>query len=270
MKPHTLLAISLAAGLIAGAQRCVHGQSPNGPVEIVLIGTVHEPTANFREEILRSILARVKPDLILLELDPIFFDKTLTLPAKYEGITLETRAATTYAKTASVKLRPYDIEGRNKFYQEHDYFAQEQKLNQEVSRLYSAGQLSAEAKLLVEALRATAAIRDACGAERVEVFNSNACDVAIEQKQYYAFKGLGKIIALTPALADMSAFWTSADEFWTRRNAEMVRNIATQTKELGAKRVVVLAGYEHRYNLKKQLAASGVEAGFIVKGFQDY
>ena len=270
MKTQTLLGMMLAAALVAGTQRRVDAQSPSGQTEIVLIGTAHEPTANFREETLRSILARVKPDLILLELDPIFFDSTLSLPMKYEGITLETRAATGYAKTASVKLRPYDIEGRNKFYQEHDYFAREQKLNQEVGRLYSAGQLSPEAKLLVEALRATAAIRDACGADRVEVFNSTACDVAIEQKQYYAFKGLGKIVALTPALADMTAFWKLADDFWTRRNDEMVRNIVKQTKELGAKRVVVLAGYEHRYNLKKQLAALGTEAGFVVKGFQDY
>jgi len=231
---------------------------------------VHEPTSNFREETLTGILARVKPDLILLELDPSFFDNSPTLPAKYESLTLETRAAAAYAKAATVTLRPYDIEGRNKFYQEHDYFGREQKLNQEVSRLYSAGQLSAEAKLLVEALRATAAIRDACGADRVEIFNSTACDVAIEQKQYYAFSGLGKIIALTPALADMSAFWTLAGEFWTRRNAEMVRNIVTRTKELNGKRVVVLAGYEHHYYLKKQLAAAGAEAGFVVKGFGDY
>lgn len=251
-------------------ERPIQGQELGAKSEIVLVGTVHSPTPSFQEEALVRILNRVKPDLILLELDPSFFDSAFTLPEKYQSISMESKAATVYAKTAAIKLRPFDIEGRNKFYQEHDYFNRELKLNQEVGRLYASGQLSPEAKLLFEGLLSLAAVRDACGAERPEVINSSACDMAVEKKQYYAFKGLGRIIELTAALKEMSSFWALADDFWLRRNGEMVRNILKYAKELRPKRAVVLSGYEHRYYLRKQLAEQATKEGFILREYWDY
>ena len=126
-------------------ERAARGQEPGVKPEIVLVGTVHGPTPNFQEETLVAILDRVKPDLVLLEVDPSFFDGSLDLLETYRGVSLESRAAIRYAKTAGARLRPFDIEGRNKFYQEHDYFNREAKLNQEVARLYNAGQLSPKA-----------------------------------------------------------------------------------------------------------------------------
>ncbi|HZS09928.1 MAG TPA: hypothetical protein VFD58_34190 [Blastocatellia bacterium] len=251
-------------------ERPAQGQGPGIKSEIVLIGTVHAPTSNFQEETLVRILNRVRPDLILLELDPSFFDSSFNLPEKYQGISLESKAATSYAKTVGARLRPFDIEGRNKFYEVHDYFNRELKLNQEAGRLYAGGQLSPEAKVLFEALLSLSAVRDACGAERPEVINSSACDTAVEKKQYYAFKGLGRIIELTPALKEMGPFWALADEFWVRRNGEMVRNIVRHSKELRPGRAVVLSGYEHRYYLRKQLAGQAAREGFILREYWDY
>lgn len=238
--------------------------------EIVLVGTVHTPTRNFREETLVRILERIKPDLILLELDPSFFDSTSTLAKQYERISLESAAATAYAKTGGVKLRPYDIAGRNKFYQENDYFSREAKLSQEVGRLHASGQLVPEAKLLFETLLSLSAVRDACGTETLEVINSSACDTAVEKKQYYAFKGLRRIIELTPSLKDMSSFGTLADEFWEHRNDEMVKNILKHSRELRASRIVVLCGYEHRYYLKKRLAEQAAAEGFAIREYSSY
>ncbi|HEX8285339.1 MAG TPA: hypothetical protein VF588_18435 [Pyrinomonadaceae bacterium] len=167
-------------------------------------------------------------------------------------------------------MRPFDIEGRNRFYQEHDYFNREMRLNREVAGLYAAGRLSAEARLLYEGLLSFSAVRDACGAERPEVVNSNACDVAVEKKHYYAFKGLGRIIELTPALKESAAFWALADDFWGRRNGEMVRNIVRYSKELRPKRAVVLTGYEHHAYLKKRLAEQAPAEGFVVREYPDY
>jgi hypothetical protein len=267
----TLLGLTLfALQLAPPCQRSALAQSAGAKTEVVVIGTVHEPTASFREETLTGILARVKPDLILLELDPSFFDSTSTLLSQYERVSLETRSAVAYARSAGIKLLPYDIEGRNKFYQQNDYFGREVRLNQEVSRLHAAGQLSPEARALVEALRSTAAVRDACGMERPEVINSVACDVAIEQKQRYAFKGLGEVIRLTPALEEMSAFAALADDFWIRRNEAMARNIVQHVRVLHPKRVVVLAGYEHRYYLRKQLSALATTDGFTLREYRDY
>ena len=250
--------------------RDARGQETGVKSEIVLVGTVHVPTPNFDEKTLAGILNRVKPDLVLLELDPSFFDGSFNLLEKYRDVSLEARAATAYAKAAGARLRPFDIEGRNRFYQEHDYFNREAKLNQEVGRLYAGGQLSAEARLLFETLLSLSAVRDACGAERPEVINSSACDVAVEKKHQYAFKGLGRIIELTPALKESAPFWALADDFWGRRNAEMVRNIVTHTKELRPKRVVVLSGYEHRSYLKRRLVELVPVEGFVVREYRDY
>jgi hypothetical protein len=189
---------------------------------------------------------------------------------KYRGVSLESKAATAYAKAAGARLRPFDIEGRNRFYQEHDYFNREMRLNREAGRLYAAGQLSAEARLLFEGLLSFSAVRDACGADRPEVFNSPACDLAVEKKHYYAFKGLGRIIELTPALKEMAPFWALADDFWARRNGEMVKNIVRHAKELRPRRAVVLTGFEHRAYLKKRLAERAAAEGFVLREYRDY
>ena len=246
------------------------GQGGGVKTEIVVVGTVHAPTPNFDEQALAAILKRVKPDLILLELDPSFFDASNSLSEKYQGVSLEARAAIHYARGAGARLRPFDIEGRNRFYREHDYFNREARLNQEVGRLYAGGQLSTEARLLFETLLTLSAVRDACGAERPEVFNSNACDTAVERKHHYAFKGLGRIIELTPDLKESAPFWALADEFWARRNGAMVRNIITLSKELRPRRAVVLTGFEHRALLKKRLAELAPAEGFAVREYWDY
>jgi pheromone shutdown protein TraB len=238
--------------------------------EIVVIGTVHSPTPKFTEETLVNILRKVGPDLILLELDPSFFDSSFVLPEQYQNISLENKAVIAYGKTTSVKLRPFDIEGRNKFYQEHDYFKRELSLNQEISRMYGTGQLPLEAKLLFEGLMALAAVRDSCGAESPEVINSSACDTAIEKKQHYAFKGIGQIVELTPSLKEFKPFWILADDFWGRRNDTMVRNIIKYSKELQARKVVVLCGYEHRYYLRNKLTEQAPKEGFVIREYRDY
>lgn len=246
------------------------GQEAGVKTEVVVVGTVHAPTPNFDEKALAAILNRVKPDLILLELDPSFFDDSFNLKEQYQGVSLEAKVATAYARAAGARLRPFDIEGRNRFYQEQDYFNREAKLNREVARLYAAEQLSTEARLLFESLLSLSAVRDACGAERPEVINSTPCDTAVEKKHYYAFKGLGRVIELTPALKESAPFWALAEEFWARRNAAMVGNILTLSKELRPRRALVLTGFEHRAYLKRRLAESAPAAGFAVREFRDY
>ncbi len=246
------------------------GQEAVVKTEVVVVGTVHAPTPNFDERTLAEILKRVEPDLILLELDPSFFDASNNLSEKYQGVSLEAKVATAYARAAGARLRPFDIEDRNRFYQEHDYFNREARLNQEVGRLYASGQLSTEARLLFETLLSLSAVRDACGAERPEVVNSSACDTAVERKHHYAFKGLARVIELSPALKEMAPFWALAEDFWARRNAAMVRNILTHTKELRPRLALVLTGFEHRAFMKKRLAESAPVEGFTVREYRDY
>ncbi|HVG28232.1 MAG TPA: hypothetical protein VM864_00790 [Pyrinomonadaceae bacterium] len=238
--------------------------------EVVVISTVHNDTAYFKAETLVSILKKVNPDLLLLEFDSSFFDSSFSLLDKYQAVSLESRAATTLQGVSKVKVRPYDIEGRNKFYAEPDYFKREGELNRELHRLYGSNGLSAEAKLLFETLLSLSAIRDSCGAERPEVINSSACDTSLEKKQHYSFGGVNRIIELTPALKEFDAFGSLAADFWVRRNEEMTRNIVRYAKEFRGKKIVVLCGYEHRYYLRKKLKEQAAKEDFVVREYWNY
>src|SRR4051812_47166487 len=52
----------------------VAAQSLPPKAEVNVVGTVHVPTAMYPAESLAAIIARVKPDMILMELDGSFFD----------------------------------------------------------------------------------------------------------------------------------------------------------------------------------------------------
>jgi hypothetical protein len=246
------------------------GEKNGHQTEVIIISTVHNDTAYFKAETLVDILKKVNPELLLLEFDSSFFDSSFALPEKYQAITLESRAATILQKASKVKVRPYDIEGRNKFYAEHNYFKLEGELNRELNRLYGNDGLSPEAKSLFEALLALSAIRDSFGAERPEVLNSSACDTAIEKKQDYSFKGISRIIELTPALKAFDAFGSLADDFWMRRNEEMIKNIIRYSNDFQGKRIVVLCGYEHRYYLRKRLKEQEAKENFVVREYWNY
>jgi hypothetical protein len=99
------------------------------------------------------------------------------------------------------------------------------------------------------------------------VLNSAACDTAIEKKHAYAFQGLRRIVALTPALQGMDAFASLAETFWVRRNAAMVSNVVRLTKDLRPRRALVLAGFEHRGILRQHLAEQAAKDGFVLREF---
>ena len=251
--------MAAAATLVSQPARC-QGSKP----ELVVIGTVHNETPKFREDTLGAILARLRPDVILLEFDPTFFDSTGALKANYRNLTVESRAATKYANGARVTIRPYDIDGRNRFYQENDYFAREIRLNQDISRLHAAQELGVEARSIFDSLLTFAAARDTCAAGTIDVMNSAACDSTVLKKAHYAFKGFARIVSLTPTLATHASFCALADRFWTQRNDAMVANIVRHVAEPGVRRVVVLAGFEHRYYLRRELAHRAASSGFTL------
>jgi hypothetical protein len=50
----------------------------------------------------------------------------------------------------------------------------------------------------------------------------------------------------------------------------MVSNILKYSRELRPARVVVLAGFEHGYYLRKELAAQSAKNGFVLRSYQAY
>src|SRR4051794_25072064 len=193
--------------------------------EVFLIGTPHRASANLSGDSLVNVLKQIHPQVVLLELDSSFFDERGRLRSQFRDVSLEVSAVTRFAETAAVELRPFDIEGRNQFFMDNKYFERERDLYTELGTLDAAGQLSPEAHTLNEAMSALAAVRDTFELERLDVINSAACDVTIREHKEYAFKKVPRILELTPQLRKHVEFAKLADEFWTRRNDQMIQNI---------------------------------------------
>lgn len=237
---------------------------------IVVLGTVHNSSDNFDPGKLVAIIERIKPDLILVELDSSFFMPDMSFKPENVGLSLENKAVSVYVKSHPVPIRPYEIEGRNRIYQEHDYFGLQKEMGVSLKTAVKDSLLGAEAKTLLDAVHRFDEISYALSLDRPEVFNSDACDKAMESKQFYAGEGLARIVALTPALTKFSEFCKFKHDFWITRNNVMVDHIITRVKEFHPKTVLVICGFEHRYYLRNGLRQRSSREAILLKEYWEF
>jgi hypothetical protein len=83
------------------------GSSP-AATEVVVVGTVHEPTRNFPRKALDELLVGLRPDVARAARTN---RRRTTNRAQFRRITLENNAAAALRPSSGVALRPYDIEG---------------------------------------------------------------------------------------------------------------------------------------------------------------
>ena len=246
-----------------------------GPAtEVVVIGTAHQPGPFFTHDTLSEILQQQNAQVLLMEGDRSDFDKEGGLGkdlvvrlGKELASSVEGPAVVKYEQVSGVRAQPFDIEGRNRFFQEKDYFRKQAALLAKISSLYEENKLSPEAAGLIETLSAFSQIIDKFALDRPEVFNSAASDAVVERDHQYLYDGIRKIVALTPALKDFSSFWSETSEFWIRRNDAMVQNILGYVKQNPGKRIVVICGFEHRYYLRRELAKQEKSLGFVQREY---
>lgn len=220
--------------------------------EIVIIGTVHQPTAAYTSESLLDILRRVKPDVILMEKDSSFFTNEFKL-REFKSDSMEPRVIRAYLKETDVPLRPFDIEGRNDFYRRTNYFEQEKALFAEISKMYKANKLNGDAKALWEALKLSMDDSNRWQAKDSEKINSYAYDSSVNAKHWNLDQGILELIRLTPELANFYEFQGQSAAFEMKRNDAMVQNIRRWSREFQGRRLVVIVGCEHRHYLRSHL-----------------
>lgn len=82
--------------------------------ELIIIGNVHEAAPNYNADTLYTILEKIKPDIILHEIDSSFFTKKFKF--KYPSGNNEQRASRKYSgKHPATLIRPFEFEGRNQY-----------------------------------------------------------------------------------------------------------------------------------------------------------
>ena len=237
---------------------------------IVVMGTVHNSSDNFNHGKLVAIIDRIRPDLILVELDSSFFMPDMSFKPETIDLRLENKAVSIYIKDHPVPVRPYEIEGRNRIYEEHDYFRLQKELSASLKNAVKDSLLVPEAKTLLDAIKRFDQISSALSLDRPEVFNSETCDNAMESKQYYGGEGLARIVALTPSLTKFSEFCKFKHNFWIRRNNTMVDNIIKRVSEFHPKTLLVICGFEHRYYLRNGLREKSLKEAILLKEYWAY
>jgi hypothetical protein len=219
------------------------------PTEIVIIGTVHVPTAKYGVADLVGILQRLKPGVVLFEYPPELMTENFEFKT-IDAMSLEQRAVLAYAKESKARVRPYDIAGRNAFFADTDFFGRQAACNTELNAAARGGGLAAAARRLFDELQEANAARDAIGASDARAINSFDADTALNRKQWLMNDGIPEIVRLTPALSHCEAFWNLSRAYWIRRNNAMLQNIRRFSEQFAGERLVVLAGFEHRYYLR--------------------
>jgi hypothetical protein len=237
---------------------------------IIVMGTVHNSSDNFDSAKLVAIIDRIRPDLILVELDSSFFMPDMSFKPETINLSLENQAVSTWVKDHHVPVRPYEIEGRNRIYEEHSYFGLQKDLSASLKQAVKDSLQVPEAKTPLDAVKRFDQISYALSLDRPEVFNSDACDKAMESKQYYGGEGLARIVALTPSLAKFSEFCKFKHDFWIMRNNAMVDHIILRVKEFHPKTVLVICGFEHRYYLRNGLREKSLKEAILLKEYWAY
>ncbi len=244
-------------------------QNPE-PSVICIIGTSHTSTGFCNVQVLDSVLNRVKPDLILVELDSSFFTSDFqfdTVKRPYmlkEGhASPEDIASNNYRKSHKASMRPFDITGRNDFYRENDFFNRQDSMYKDIARYGLGGQLSernqSDFSLLCKSLENVNDLE----ITTLRELNSEMLMNFLEIQEFIYLNKPLEIVETTDSLKKHAGFAHLQKDFWEKRNDTMIKNILHFTNEY--RRIVVLTGNLHRYYLVKGL--NRVKGNFVIRDF---
>jgi len=265
----------LIAILIAAAFP-VFGQQKT---ELVIVGCIHNPIPNFNHETLLQILEKVKPTLILHELDSSFFTKDFQFTESPSGN--ECIASEKYiGKYPKTRMRPFEFEGRDKYRKEKGIRPTENLAMTLLDSLYLAKALTPEQEakvknkdILLDSLKVKAS-------KSPEHFNNSATDSIC---QMYSTNVYVLVNVMNSRTEFATTFYTKpngerisykdgfkmAAEFWDLRNKTMVRNILRLAEQNPDERIVVLTGFQHRYFLIQELKKLIKDKNIQIKEFYE-
>lgn len=233
-----------------------------GQTNIYIVGTVHDRTNNFNSDSIFSILTKLKPDLILMELDSSSFDRDFNLIDRTR--TNETLGVKKYLSKHPTLIRPYDINGRN--------------------RVISVSEIETEALNRISAIewrldsaqRQTLAEFRQTNKELVSLLKKNPFGInqpytnaLVEKNQKLMYQGLMEIIESREELEDFRITYRQSGVFWDRRNSKMVQNtlIFLDMDIFKNKTIALFTGFMHKYYFLNQLLPKQEMHGFVIKDY---
>lgn len=248
--------------------------------ELVLLGTVHQPVQNFTPDSLYNILTRIKPDLILFEVDSSFFTEEFEFNRTWDSN--ENMATVKYMSHFDVDVRPYEFTGRNEYRIKIGSRPTDSKASELLDSLYRDNQLDSLSNSIYETFLDINDSLNAFAYKGARAFNSTETDRIAKIRQETQYKKLLSIMSDYPVFSstyyamnpnDSISYYEGykkASEFWDLRNQTMSKNILHFVREYRGSKIVVLNGYFHRYYLNDLIKPRQDEMGFVVKEFYEY
>lgn len=259
---HLILSLCLFMG------NTLDNKALKSPVtEIAIIGTIHNPSEKYSIDILVDIFRKVNPQVILCELDSSFFTSSFELLEACRK-SQEGQAVTKFQSICpKIIIRPYDIEGRNKFYEQHNYFKLEEEFNNKMDDLYTGNKLDEKSDLVWQVIGDFTELEMIYIKDSPEVINSAVFDSLIKKRHFYMFNGQKKLVEINSELHPYKDYVNLDNDFWIKRNDAMVSNIIHFSKEFAGKKIVVICGCEHRYYLRGKLLEKQKDNNFVLREY---
>ncbi|RYX82130.1 hypothetical protein EON73_04450 [bacterium] len=235
-----------------------------------LIGTAHEKNNYINADSLTNIFNKIKPDLLLLELEEKHFTKdfkydTTKYPLKDYLTSNENIAAYNYQQQTNVQLRPFDIKGRHEFYEKVDYRNKENKMFGEIFNLYKNNRLSGNTKVDFEILLASLNNYSNLRFTSLREANSDVATKFMALKSKVDFELMVSIIEQNQELKKWLTFAKLRKNYWAERNNVMAENIVRYCNEFKNKKIIIMVGNDHKYILLELLKQNNI----LVKNYYD-
>ncbi|MDK7674937.1 hypothetical protein QP547_03825 [Weeksella virosa] len=232
--------------------------------EIWLIGTFHEENHYMTPDSLTIIFNKIKPDLILIELEEKHFTKDFNFNTEKYPIedfltTNENIASYHYQQLNGTLIRSFDVNGRNEFYRKEKYHEKENKMFSEMLNIYKEDKFSESCRIDFEILLQTLKTYSELKFNSLQESNSDLATKFLSLKNKINFELMISIIKRTDELKEWLEFAELRKEFWDRRNKIMAENIAKYSNEFKGKQIIVLVGNDHKYALLDLLEEKNIK-----------
>lgn len=235
---------------------------------LTIIGTQHYPTDKVNSNTLYKELQKIRPDIILMEYDSANMDKKGNF--LIQSNENEQVAVKRYLKEYSVIVRPFDFEGRNRFYSQNQTFKKEQDFFSVRDSLFSNGLLDSISNAIFQEFLQVNNILNVLANETLYDLNNKTSMSVTKLRQDLNYNKLLIMCDRNDQLSRYKEFWKQNGEFWIFRNKQMIENILNYCNEFKGKKIVVLTGFYHKYFLHEGLEKVALERGIIMKEFWEY
>lgn len=264
------LLLSLCAILVFGKIYAQSEKKSINETKIILIGSAHKETAKIKKSDFYSAIKNCKPDLILIELDSVMLNKDFTIPNNLMEYFEPSIIDSLLKKDNKIKLRPFDIEGRNKFFEENLFYQKQGEMFNEILNLYKKDSLNIESKVIIENFMNLNSITNGFNEMDLKTINSEAYDNLIEIKLNSIYKYFPIVLNSNKILIKHNEHLQLDSQFWEKRNNAMAKNIIQFSKLYQGKTIVVVTGSYHKYFLKSLLEPKQKECNYKIQEYYIY